>query len=123
MKIGAYRRVNRGDLGDVPAWVDTILETLQSQIEQLTNCLMGNVTLGDNIRGESQEVRLVHGVETVIRVKNRPRDIQVSWVAGGYGKAGFSWRTIDKEKVGVTILFQTQPPDDTALVRIVFTAE
>lgn len=51
MKLGLIRRISKEDMarhGDIPKWVDPMLDTLNEFIEKITTALNGNLTFADN---------------------------------------------------------------------------
>jgi len=51
MKLGLVRRISKEDMarhGDVPKWMDPLLETLNDFIEKITTALSGNLSFPDN---------------------------------------------------------------------------
>lgn len=51
MKLGLIRRISKEDMaryGDIPKWMDPMLETLNTFIEKMTTALNGNLSFADN---------------------------------------------------------------------------
>ncbi len=52
MKLGLIRRISKEDMaryGDVPKWMDPLLDTLNTFIERVATALNGNLAFPDNV--------------------------------------------------------------------------
>lgn len=67
MKLSSIRRIAREDLVDAPDWVDSLLQPLNSAIEQLTQAVSGQLELANNMFVEIVTQKFTHDVELVIK--------------------------------------------------------
>ncbi len=52
MKLGLIKRISKEDMaryGDIPKWMDPLLETLNTFIDRTTTALNGNLSFPDNV--------------------------------------------------------------------------
>ena len=110
MKISTVRRIVKEDLvraGEVPAWIDSLLNPVNQFIDTVSQALRGNLSLGDNLRGKLVTIKLDHGVEKAIS----PSPLN-SRVLGLLPLAfdekiltQWSWRIKSDGQIGVTFYF------------------
>lgn len=115
MKLGTIKRISKEDMskkGQVPEWMDPLLETLNDFIEKITQALNGNLSFDDNILSKTIEQEFTHAAELIIspdvagRSGVRPYGV-FPIASGGEVVDAFSWRLLDTGKIGVTINFST----------------
>lgn len=124
MKLGTIKRISKEDMsqkGEVPAWMDPMLETLNTFIEKVTQALGGNLSFEDNFLSKLVETEFEDGVELIVspRIDGRTglRAYGVLPIsASGAEVASLSWRNLDNGNVGVTFGFGTA---DTFKCRII----
>ncbi len=114
MKLSNVKRISKEDLAkvdkDLPKWVDPLLETLNSFIEQVTTTLNGNLTFDDNFLGKTVVLDFTSGVEQTVSIQVdgrsalRPYGVILA-DTNGSDASGFKWRTLSSGKLGVTITF------------------
>lgn len=80
MKIGIVKRILKEDLaktGEVPSWVDALIQPLNDAITRFAQALTNNLTLSDNMLGRQYTIELSHGVETVVNPQSRIRPLGI----------------------------------------------
>ena len=105
MNVDPYKRVTRQDLGNVPEWVDKILDPVQRQLEILSQVMQHNITIADNLASEVRVINVTNGVESEIklsRLERPPSVVFCGWASLG-NITGFSWRVLEQQKIGVTV--------------------
>lgn len=72
MKIPVIRKVLKDDLaragGDLPAWMDGFLYTLNQFIETVGSALQGRLTFADNVASKAVTLTFTHGVSQDVAV-------------------------------------------------------
>lgn len=114
MKLSNVKRISKEDLAkkdkDLPGWVDPLLETLNTFIEQVTTAMNGNLTFNDNFLGKEVILEFVSGVEQTVsaqldgRAQLRPYAVFLADTNGAEA-IGFQWRILSSGKLGITITF------------------
>ncbi len=69
MRLGTIKRISKEDMarkGDVPAWIDPMLETLNEFIEKITQALNGNLTFADNFLCKEVEQEFTDATELIL---------------------------------------------------------
>lgn len=72
MKIPVIRKVLKDDLaragGEIPAWLDGFLYTLNQFIETVGSALQGRLTFADNVASKAVTLTFTHGVSQDVAV-------------------------------------------------------
>lgn len=122
MKLGTIKRISRDDIaksGDVPKWLDALLEPLNQFIEKSGLALGGGLTLEDNALTKRIHLKFTHNTEQVINpfpVGSRNLSVDgVFWVdAEGQAVTSFKWVRKTNGSIGVTFKFDGGLSDTTA---------
>jgi hypothetical protein len=115
MKLGTIKRISKEDMskqGDVPKWMDPMLDTLNEFIEKVSQALLGNLTFEDNFLCKVVEQEFTHATEVIVspRIDGRSglRAVGVlPTYPGGEELDSFSWVTKENGNLGVTFWFGT----------------
>lgn len=109
MKLGVVKTIQKEELskyGDLPGWVDPLLTTLNSFIEQVGKAVQGNLTFDDNFLSKSKRLKFQHGVELTINPESgNLRAFGVLPVSSDLKIDAFGWVMKNDGKVGVTFEF------------------
>ena len=66
MKLPVLRRILKEDLqkaGEVPSWIDALLDPLNEFIDNVTLAFRNNITFPDNFAGKLVSISFTHNVE------------------------------------------------------------
>lgn len=112
MRLSLIKTLNRQDLqskGDLPAWIDPFLQTLNSFIQPVAQALQGRLTFSDNHLGVEVAYLLTHSTE--LSINPHQGGLKVKGVtlvdASGQIVTGFGWNRKSNGNIGVTALFQS----------------
>ena len=114
MKIALLKLISKDQLskaGDIPKWVDSLLEPLNQFIEKAGQALQGQLTFSDNFLCKEPVVKLVHAVETEVNpyTSAKQKTLKVRGVliqdASGVGVDGFKWSRKTNGNIGVTVKY------------------
>lgn len=113
MKLGLIRRIDKGDLsraGDVPKWIDPLLDTLNPFIEKVGLALQNRLTFVDNGLGKEYSGQFTTDVEKEINPRlpgQQTLRVQAVYplTTGELFITGFKWVQKDNGNIGVTIKF------------------
>jgi hypothetical protein len=113
MKLGLLKRIDRADLaksGEVPGWVDALLETLNPFIEKVGLALQGRLTLPDNFLGKEIYTDFTHNTELEINPFNAGQNTLrakgvILMSTGEVFVTAWKWRQKDNGNIAVTIQF------------------
>ena len=103
-------------MGQVPSYVDIMLDALQLQIENITVAMQSNLTPFANLASELKTVTLTHKTEREIKIsklKSKPFGVFGLWVDGNRSIDGLAWRMVDMNTIAVTVLFGNPDPGAT----------
>jgi hypothetical protein len=113
MKLGTIKRISKEDMskkGQVPGWMDPLLETLNEFIEKVSQALNGNLTFEDNFLCKVVEQEFTHA--TALTLSPRPEGrtglraygvIPIS--TSGEELDSLTWSNLDTGNISVTIGF------------------
>lgn len=113
MRLSSIKTISKEDMarrGEVPKWIDPMIETLNTFIDQVTRALSGNLTFEDNFLCKVIEQEFTHATELVVSPRPegrnglRPWGVQVEY-ASGEQVDSLTWRILDTGNIGVTIGF------------------
>lgn len=113
MKIAAIKTIVREELakfGDLPKFVDPMLQTLNQFINQVGTALKGNLTFEDNFFCRQKVVTLTSGVAQEINPDPSKRFKVIGVIcldSGGLGVDKFNWVQVSNGNVQVTINFNS----------------
>lgn len=113
MKLGTIKRISKEDMsrkGEVPAWIDPMLDTLNEFIEKMTQAVSGNLTFGDNFLAKTHYQDFTDGVAQVVNPKIDGRtQLTVDGVwpidTNGVEVVGFRWSRLDSGNIEVEFSF------------------
>lgn len=113
MKLGVVKRILKDDLaksGDVPAWVDVLLQPLNEFIEKVGLALQNRLTFADNFLSKKVTQTFTSGTELVINPQLTGNiNLKVSGVllldASGATVDKFKWARKQNGNIGVTVTF------------------
>jgi hypothetical protein len=124
MRIQAWHRANREDLGAVPKEmhqaVDRLFEILNPQLEQLTDLARNNGTFADNANSYEAVLVVEQDTEVITKVKMKGKPVRAILVASAFYEYGrLKWRTIDSTTVAFAVKWDSDP-GSARQVKIVF---
>lgn len=113
MKLSNVKRISKEDMAKkekVPDWMDPLLETLNTFIEQVTTALNGNLTFQDNMLSKEYSGEFTHDVPVDINAQLDGRaQLRVYGVipmdTNGVEWNGFIWEKLNNGKIRVTFQF------------------
>lgn len=116
MKLPVLKRLDKQDLagkGDIPSWVDGLLQALNTFLDPVGKCLQRRITFSDQFFGVQMSVSLTHGVKTTINpviqaqyAVNQMRVVAIQLVdPDGQIVTGFGWTRNANGTIGVTANF------------------
>lgn len=113
MKLDSVKRISKEDMsqkGDVPGWVDPMLDTLNDFIEKTTKLLNGNQSFKDNFLCKEHTQDFASGTAyTVNPALDGRGKFKVYGVVpldtNGATITGFLWQKLDNGNVSVTFTF------------------
>ena len=80
MKLNSWFSIFRENLPESPAWVEYLLSPLNSVIQNIYLALQGNLSIGDNLIGQSSTVQVQTGSTYISSGTFSP--VVVPWNAG-----------------------------------------
>jgi hypothetical protein len=108
-KLGVIRRIAKEDLtkgGDLPAWVDPFITTLNQFIDATTSALQNRLTFADNFNCKTVVLDFTSGTDQILGQSSYGRPIGVLPVScGGKGLTEFKTRFNDQGDFVVTLTF------------------
>lgn len=124
MKTGVIKRIDKGDLskaGDLPSWIDALLQPLNDAIEKFGTALSGKLTVRDNFLGNIVSQKLTSGVEKEINpypsgVKGKVIGV-LPYDTNGSEWTSFNWTRKTNGNIGVKIGL-VSATDATVVLRI-----
>ncbi len=127
MNISTYTPVKAGDLGTVPKdaqWVDSVLESRDSQLEDLSRALQGRLSPDENLNAEYRDVSVLHNTEFLLTLQKVRGACKGVLLLGSdlYDFALVAWRQIDTSEILVKISFSTAPADHVGVRLLVMGA-
>jgi hypothetical protein len=114
MKLGTLKRIDRQDLakggGDIPKWIDALLDPLNQFIEKVGNTLQNGVTFEDNVLCKIVRLQFTHDVDQSINpFPTGARNLSVKGVipidSGGLSVDKFKWARNDDRSIDVNFNF------------------
>ncbi|MBA3754993.1 MAG: hypothetical protein H0X02_01620 [Nitrosomonas sp.] len=124
MILGLIKRIAKENLskrGEVPPWIDELLQPLNTFIETVTVALRNGLTFKDNFLCNVKQIKLVHGVESQVNPENSK--LKVSGVlclyAGGLVVDKFGWRQLSSGNIGVTISYDGGTSTTNAICELI----
>lgn len=113
MKLTNIKRISKEDMsrkGDVPGWMDPLLDTLNQFIENITQALSGNLTFEDNFLSKVITQEFTHATELIVSPKLEGRTgLRAYGVmpmsTSGEELASITWRLLENGNVGITLGF------------------
>lgn len=111
MKLQGIKTVVKEELSrfeKLPAWIDPLLQTLNTFISNVVIALRGNLTFEDNFLCKVKKITLSHGVQGEINPDSRLKVIGVLILSSEgqiIDKSG--WRQLSNGNVGVTVYFDS----------------
>lgn len=118
MKVKSYTHVSSAQIAGVPEehreWIDSVLESRDKQIKDLTTVLTSRLDFDSNFNAEIREITVPDATEVEIRLrslKSQPVGVVHLWNENGDDVA-LSWAPSDQDKLKVTITFASSPTDE-----------
>lgn len=114
MKLGTIKRISREDLakagGELPKWIDAMLDPLNQAIEKFGIALGGQLTFADNVLCKKVKIKFTHGVEQLVNpFPTGVRQLTVEGVlpisTGDKTLDKFKWVSKTDGSIGVTFQF------------------
>lgn len=110
MILGIIRRISKDDLvkvGDVPKWIDALLQPLNDFIEKVGLAMQNRLTFKDNVLGKVVSLKFTHNVQTEVNPYPSTRGtLSVAGVVpvttGDVFIVGFKWVRLSNGNIGVT---------------------
>ena len=109
MRLSTIKTIVREELakyGELPAWINPLLGTLNQFINSVGLALTGNLTYADNFACTEKVLILTHGVEQALNTgsNSRPTEVRIR-DANGLVIDKFGWSRKADGSVGVTVYF------------------
>jgi hypothetical protein len=109
MKLQGIKTIVKEELSrfeKLPAWIEPMLQTLNTFISNVTIALRNSLTFEDNFLCKVKKVTLEHGVESEINPDTRFKVMGVLFLsAEGLLIDKFGWRQLSSGNIGVTVHF------------------
>lgn len=113
MRLSNVKRISKEDMAkkeSVPAWIDPLLETLNTFIEQVTTALNGNLTFQDNMLSKEYSGEFTHNVAVDVNAQLDGRaQLRVYGVipmdTNGVEWDAMKWEKLNNGKIRVTFQF------------------
>jgi hypothetical protein len=113
MRLSNVKRIDKADLvsaGEVPAWVDPMINTLNQFIEQATTAINGNLTFQENMLSKDYSGEFTSDVPVVVNPAIDGRQqLRVYGVipmdTNGVKWTGLKWEKLSDGKIRVTMTF------------------
>lgn len=107
MKIAPLKRIEKQDLankGDLPAWLDVLIQTLNQMFPPVVTALQKNLTLNDNFFGRQSDIKLTSGVSQKISSQSIFKVIGVQVLdIGGNTLTKFKWSRNTDATISVSL--------------------
>lgn len=125
MIIPVLRRIMKEDLsrlGEVPKWVDALLDPINQFLDSITLALRNNLTLPENFAGKLIQTKFKHDVTLNVNPGTNGKILGlIPLGAGSQAITSFKWVRNDNGTVGVTFGFAAGgTTEDTCTVFIFF---
>lgn len=113
MKLGTIKRISKEDMarqGDVPKWMDPMLDVLNDFIEKVGRALNGNLSFEDNFLSKIIDQEFTSAAELIVspsldgRTGLRAYGVTVLSTSGEQ-LLSLTWRLLETGNVGITIGF------------------
>lgn len=113
MKLGTIKRISKEDMsrkGEVPGWMDPLLDTLNEFIEKVSQALNGNLNFEDNFLSKVVDQEFTHLTELIVSPRLDGRTGLRAYGAiviatSGVKYDAITWRLIEDGNVGITLNF------------------
>lgn len=113
MRLSNVKRISKEDMskkGEVPGWIEPMLETLNTFIEQVTTAMNGNLSLKDNLLAKEYIGEFTHNVPVEINPQLDGRSqLRVYGVipmdTNGAEVVGTRWTKLNNGKITFTFQF------------------
>jgi hypothetical protein len=110
MKISNFPRINRGDFSGAPDWFNQFVERLNPILEEVIDCLQGNVHLPHNMNGVYRTVEVKDDTEYEIQTGIRGSVIEVSIAYSAYYEyPRLIWKRAVEDKIRFKVKFDVAP--------------
>lgn len=120
MKLSIVKSIRREDLaksGEVPAWVDSLLGSLNQFMEQTLTAMTGRLSVGDNISQKFVTQNFTHNVELEVNPNDKRRVVgMVPVYSTDKIVAGYRFTYKNNGNIGVTVLFDSAGSSDCKLL-------
>jgi hypothetical protein len=123
MKVQTFRLIQRGDYPEAPDWFLRVAETINKQLEQLTNLAQKNITAAENTNSEERDLEIANDVPfevTLNQLKGKPTKARLVW-ANLFDYPHLAWEVISETKVRAKVRFDSEPANRVR-VKILFEA-
>ncbi len=124
MKLWTIRRILREDLqktGDLPGWVDNLLQPLNTFIDNVVLSLRNNLTFLDNFSGRQVTLNFKSGVELSLNPGTLGKVVGVLILSSsGALVENWGWSRKTDAQVGVTITFAGGVTDADCTIFILY---
>ena len=109
MKIASVRKIFKEDIaktGDVPAWINSLLDPINQFLDTITLALRNNLDLANNFAGKLIQTKFTHDVTLDVNPGTNGKIIGVIPLSGGQQAiTSFKWVRNDNGTIGVTFGF------------------
>lgn len=119
MKVASFKRLSRADYQGIPEAFEPFIDSLNDQIEQVTQALQNNLTFEENFNAEVKEITIKDNtpVDLRVKLKGKPRGILLlDRNVEDYTVESFS--IIDSETIRVKLSFTDTAPLGDIKVRL-----
>ena len=122
MKLPVIARLRREDLataGDVPAWVDKLIDPLNQFIEQMGVAIQGRLAVGDNLAMKYITNTFTDNTELQINPNDKRRVVGILPVyASSKIITGYNFSYKNNGTIGITIKFDAAGSADCKIILI-----
>lgn len=118
MNINGVTRIAIETLPGAQAWVQKLLQPLNSFIEQMTAGLRNNLTHAENMRCKELELSFTHGTERVVASPGFSARGAIGMWANGQAVSAVKLAYRQDGQLGLTVYFQSGSGTATTRVRL-----
>lgn len=110
MKIGIVKTIKKEELskaGEIPPWVDVLLENLNPFIENVGRALQSNLNFADNFSAKEKKLKFESGTEKLLNPESEKLRVSavIPMSAGGKEVTAFRWVQKTDGNIGITFTF------------------
>jgi hypothetical protein len=105
MRPADFKRTTEA-LGKIPEDLKPHFAAVWGQLEELTNCLLGQASFTDNMNAAKLFFKADHNAEVQLKTKIRGRAerVYLDWTSA-YSPWSMCWRIVDETTIGITVFW------------------